>query len=132
MEYNALILLPPDISVSLNEISKILSESSVFHKTDTVISIKDDYLIIGGKGWSAQIAMNSENYVLAESIELSEEALLGGRTDAEEIAVCNRRLEVDFTDDANATHFNSYIYILQELGGIKNAKVFDQAVGEFV
>ena len=132
MSYKAFILLPDTSNITLDEAKNILS--SGFRDDERRISInKDDNkkLVILIEDWKCSIYPNTNASVLEESAELAEH-FARSSIEKNEIKSYSKRLEVICEDDPEMQFFNDYLTVLQELGSIKNAKVWEQAQQGFI
>ena len=131
MSYKAYIFLPDISTVNLGEVKSILSNS--FRDDERSVSIKkdDDKVALLIEDWKCSIYSNADASVLEEAIELAEN-FARNQVEKDEIKNCSKRLEVMCDEDPEMDFFNDYLTVIQELGNIKNAKVWEQAQQEFI
>jgi hypothetical protein len=84
----------------------------------------DDTLVVSSAGWEIHLALNESPTVLEESREMAER--IGGAEDANDIAVCARRVELSSDiPDLEMEHFNDYLLAIEVLQSFKGLIAVD-------
>lgn len=133
MSYQALILIAPGYQVSLKDVEMKLV--NFFKNNSSQQSMRTQYrenkLILTFDDWSLYINLDSEAYVLQESLEM---ANIFGQNHPERaiIATCDSRFEINSDSDESMDHFNDYVLVLEQLCSIPKAFAFDNASQDFM
>jgi hypothetical protein len=82
-------------------------------------------------GWEVHLRLMDEPFVAQESKDVAQHFASCPR--AEEIAKCQRRVEVYSTDqDPDMKHFNDFVSVCQALEGFRGVILFDPLSGELI
>lgn len=81
--------------------------------------------------WEMALTMWSGAEVLEESGEIARR-YAAGRPDRDEIASCERRLEIQGGADPRKAHCNDYIVVVECLEAFRGVKVFDPRMHEWI
>lgn len=131
MAYKSLILLDGDSDASIVQAEEVLR--SYFSDDDRKISIQseEEKIIVTIENWKCSIYFNSEPYVIEESKEIVENSnqLINDR---DSISASPRRFEVICDEDFEMNYFNDYLGIIQELGNLKGARIWEQSQQAFI
>lgn len=131
MAYEALILLPSDSDVSIEQIHQIFETYYSSKPNDVTFNVKESRLIITIDNWDFRIDLNSEPHVIEESKDLAN-LFAEGRADKDKIALSGIRLEISTDDDDEMDFFNYYVESLEQLEKLKGSKVWESAQQAFI
>lgn len=131
MAYDALILLPADSDVSIEEVRQILENYYSDGETDITFDENENELTVTIDDWNCFISLESGPDVIEESRELAK-MFAKDRPDRDEIAASGIRLSISTDDDEDMDYFNDFLEILQELGDLRGARVWEGASQEFI
>jgi len=131
MAYEALILLPSDSDVSIEEVHRTLENYFAGDAREIAFSVAGNRLTIAFGDWNCYVALNSAPSVLEESKDLAA-IFAKDRPDREAIAASGIRLEVAADDDDEMEYFNDYLMTVEKLGQYRGAKIWEGAQEEFI
>ncbi len=133
MSYQALALLPPHSSCSLDDVARSLEQrftAVVSSHGEPRLIATTHTIILAWSDWSLRVTLADAPHVLLESQEMAD-LFAAGRSDRELIARCQRRIEVAADSDPQMDHFNDYIFVLDVLERIPHVILFDPSAGTF-
>lgn len=135
MSYTAMVLLPTDTSVSLQQVEaklrSTLSSTPAGQSGAIEVFREETQLTLFINDWSLYIWADSSPTVLEETQGIVE--LFGGdRADQAELATYGFRLDISCDADPDLEYFDDYVLVLKAMKELPKAVVFDPEAERFI